>query len=140
MSAPVHSSCSTTSRDYMTVTSPGTRSFFKYAAPETALAVLRNKSVRYSSPLKFNDPFDFQSGLHFDFDLDTLRTRIYDKLDGLVAAREAPVVDAQDPWGKIVLFVREKYPTHGFPRERLEQITAPFKQSTEMPRNSCSIS
>ena len=124
----------------MTVTSPGTRSFFKYAAPETALAVLRNKSVRYSSPLKFNDPFDFQSGLHFDFDLDTLRTRIYDKLDGLVAAREAPVVDAQDPWGKIVLFVREKYPTHGFPRERLEQITAPFKQSTEMPRNSCSIS
>lgn len=85
---------------------------------------MRNKTVRYSSPLKFNDPFDFQSGLHFDFDLDTLHAKVLDRLEGLATAREEPLVDTEDPWGKLVLLVCEKYPTHGFPRERWEQMTA----------------
>lgn len=110
----------------MTDTPAGTRSFFKYAAPETALAVLRNKTVRYSSPLTFNDPFDFQSGLHFDFNLDTLYAKVLDRLEELAATKEEPVVDAQDPCGKLVLLVREKYPARGFPRERWEKMIAPL--------------
>ena len=43
--------------------------FFKYAKADAALSILRTATIRYSSPLIFNDPFDNLSGLHFDFDL-----------------------------------------------------------------------
>lgn len=104
---------------------PGKRSFFKYVAPETALSVLMSRSVRYSSPLTFNDPFDTQSGLHFDFDLDTLHQKILDKMEEFATAPETPPIDANDPWGQTTLFLREKYPTHGFPRDGLRQVMAP---------------
>lgn len=103
---------------------PGRRSFFKYAAPDTALAILRSKSVRYSSPLRFNDPFDVQSGLHFGFDIDGLHGKIIDKLAELAAAPAEPTIDAEDPWGKIVMLCREYFPTHGFPADRWREMTA----------------
>lgn len=105
------------------MTSPGNRSFFKYASPKTALAVLRNKTVRYSSPLTFNDPFDVQAGLHFDFDLNTLHEKVLDRLHELAAAPEEPKIDAEDVWGKIVLLTRQYYPTHGFPRDRWKEMS-----------------
>jgi len=109
----------------VTKTSSIERSFFKYASPQTALAILQNKTVRYSTPLEFNDPFDFQSGLHFDFNLNTLHTKILDKLEALITSKEEPLVDANDDWGKIVLLLRENYPTQGFQRTDLEQLVAP---------------
>jgi hypothetical protein len=100
---------------------PGKRSFFKYAPPDTILAILRNQTIRYSSPLSFNDPFDFQSGLHFEFDLDSLHGKVLDRLFELAVAPNEPDVDKADPWGKLVLLIRQHYPTHGFPRGRWEQ-------------------
>jgi len=94
---------------------PEKRSFYKYATPDTALAVLKNRTVRYSSPLKFNDPFDFQSGLHFDFDLDSLHGKVFDRLHELATNLEEPPVDKNDPWGKIVLLIRENYLKYGLP-------------------------
>jgi hypothetical protein len=110
----------------MSTRSPDRRSFYKYADPETALAILRNKTVRYSSPLTFNDPFDVQSGLHFDFDIDTLHAKVSDRLAQLVAAVEEPAVDRNDPWGEVVLLARKYYPTHGFQREHWDSMTAPL--------------
>jgi len=57
---------------------PGKRSFYKYMAPETALAVFTNKTFRYNSPLLFNDPFDIQSGLHYEFDVENIHLKILD--------------------------------------------------------------
>jgi Protein of unknown function (DUF2971) len=102
---------------------PGKRAFYKYTSPETALAILRSGKVRYSSPLTFNDPFDIQSGLHFDFDLESLRERIIDRIGRLAAAPNEPLVDAAGPWGKLVLEARKHYPAHGFPRARWLSIT-----------------
>lgn len=42
-------------------------SFYKYMTVGTAKAVLTNTSLRYSSPLLFNDPFDHQIDFNFDF-------------------------------------------------------------------------
>ena len=108
----------------MLVQNPVHRSFFKYAAPDTALEVLRSKSVRYSSPLRFNDPFDVQSGLHFDFNIDDLHGNLIDKLAELSAAAIEPNIDREDPWGKIVMLCREYFPTHGFPKDRWRETTA----------------
>jgi hypothetical protein len=104
---------------------PGERPFYKYVSPDTALAILRSQSVRYSSPLSFNDPFDIQSGLHFDFDLSTLHGKVLDRLNELASAPDEPPVDHEDVWGKVVLAARKHYPKHGFPRERWEQLTRP---------------
>ncbi len=103
---------------------PGRRSFFKYASASTVLAILESRSVRYSSPLTFNDPFDFQSGLHSDFEISTFHEKVLDKLEEYAAAPAIPPVDDSDPWGKTVNIVRQYYPTRGFPREELRQLTA----------------
>ena len=41
--------------------------FYKYVSSHTAKAILRNGSVRWSSPRIFNDPFDVQVDLHLPF-------------------------------------------------------------------------
>jgi hypothetical protein len=81
----------------MPPTTPGERSFFKYAAPDTVLAILNSQMVRYSSPGSFNDPFDVQSGLHFDFDLTTLHGKVLDRLLEFATQATEPQVDAADP-------------------------------------------
>jgi hypothetical protein len=54
--------------------------FFKYTSATTAVKILESSAVRYSSPILFNDPFDVQSGLHFDFDIDLLPDKLLDRI------------------------------------------------------------
>ncbi len=42
--------------------------FFKYVSADTTLKVFQNISFKYSSPILFNDPFDTQTKLCFDFE------------------------------------------------------------------------
>jgi hypothetical protein len=107
---------------------PGKRAFYKYVTPEAAIAILKSRSVRHSSPLLFNDPFDIQSGLHFDFDLSTLHAKVLDRLGELAAARDEPPVDPEDVWGKVVLAARAYYADYGFPRQRWSEMSAPLFQ------------
>ena len=116
---------------------PGTRPFYKYVSPDTACKILQNKTVRYSSPLTFNDPFDVQAGLHFDFNVNLLLGKIIDRLEALASQTTAPEVDPNDVWGQIVLKVREFYPSQGFKKERwlqtfkpaFEQLAAIFEET-----------
>lgn len=105
---------------------PGKRAFYKYVSPETAVAILGSRTVRFSSPLLFNDPFDIQSGLHFDFDVSTLHAKVLDRLGAMAAAPDEPAVDSNDVWGRVVLAARAYYPHHGFPKERWSEMTAPL--------------
>lgn len=41
--------------------------FFKYTTAETASIIIGSRSLRWSSPLLFNDPFDHQGGFDFPF-------------------------------------------------------------------------
>lgn len=104
---------------------PGKRAFYKYLTHETTLAVLGSRSVRYNSPLAFNDPFDIQSGLHFEFDLAGLHAKVVDRIHEFASATSMPDVDSSDVWGQLVLKVREYYPSHGFDRKRWIELTAP---------------
>ena len=40
--------------------------FYKYVTVETALLILQNRKLKYSSPVLFNDPFDTQTRIGFD--------------------------------------------------------------------------
>jgi hypothetical protein len=43
--------------------------FYKYVSAKTALSILQNKLIKYSSPLTFNDPFDVQTKIDYEFEL-----------------------------------------------------------------------
>jgi hypothetical protein len=116
---------------------PGRRAFYKYMKPDTALAVLESRTVRFSTPLLFNDPFDVQSGLHFEFDLDSLHDKVLDRIEALASAVGEPAIDPENVWGQIVLEARKYYPTHGFPRERWKEgSTAPFNLMLKIIRQA----
>lgn len=50
----------------------GRQYFYKYVSRDTSKIILTNRTVRWSSPRLFNDPFDTQMDLIFDFDFDDL--------------------------------------------------------------------
>ncbi len=100
----------------------GYRPFYKYVVPTTALTMLDTGQARYSTPLLFNDPFDTQSGLHFDFDTATLHESVVDRIVELASLSTEPEVDKNDFWGKVVLEVRRNYTKTGFNKERWMQL------------------
>lgn len=104
----------------------GREQFFKYTSATTAIKILEAGAVRYSSPLLFNDPFDVQSGLHFDFDIGSLPDRLFKRIEDLVASPTRPNLSEHDPWGQAVLSMWDRRITHGFPSERLWQVCEPL--------------
>jgi hypothetical protein len=55
------------------------RFFFKYMTSETALVVLTNQTLRWSTPQILNDPFDMNFDLQIDADLDRVRKKVLDQ-------------------------------------------------------------
>lgn len=104
---------------------PGRRSFYKYASPETTLAILTHKTVRYSSPARFNDPFEFQSGLHFNFDIENLQQKVLDRISEYARATKPPEVDAEDSWGRLVLLCRDMHQKDGLQTDRWKERLQP---------------
>lgn len=98
------------------------RSFFKYTSADTAIKVLESSSVLYSSPIRFNDPFDVQSGLHFDFDINSLPDRIIDSMEELVLHPDRPPVSEAGDFGRTIILMWEKKETHGFPKEEIRKL------------------
>ena len=60
--------------------------FYKYSSAETAAKVIAARSFRWSSPLLFNDPFDHQTGFHFQYSGEALASR-------LLTASESAIFD-----------------------------------------------
>ena len=101
-------------------------SFFKYTTASTAIKILESSTVRYSSPLMFNDPFDVQSGLHFSFDIESLPEKILQRFEDLIASDTKPTFPEDNPWGQAVSLMWEKKATHGFPKQRFGETSRPL--------------
>jgi Protein of unknown function (DUF2971) len=54
--------------------------FYKYMTGEVAALVLQNRTLRWSTPGLFNDPFDVQFDLHVDVDREKLRAITLQKM------------------------------------------------------------
>jgi hypothetical protein len=102
------------------------QSFFKYTSASTALKILESSTVIYRSPIEFNDPFDVQSGLHSDFDINAAPDKILDRIDELVSSQDRPNFAAADnPFAQAILMMWDKKATHGFPRQSLRALLRP---------------
>jgi hypothetical protein len=108
------------------------KSFFKYTTASTAIKILESAKVRYSSPLLFNDPFEIQSGLHFDFDIDSLPERLIDRMEALVTAPEEPQFLDFNDFSKSVIYMRAQRSQFGFPKHELAQLIAPVLQTLSL--------
>jgi hypothetical protein len=99
--------------------------FFKYTSASAAVKILESSAVLYRSPIQFNDPFDVQSGLHFEFDVDSLPDKILDEIERLVSMEQKPDIPDAD-LGKSVLHMWEMIKARGFfPRERARSLLRP---------------
>lgn len=59
--------------------------FYKYVTAEVAATTLRNRSLKYSSPVLFNDPFDNQTRIDYGFTLSELQERFVGELYRLMS-------------------------------------------------------
>lgn len=97
--------------------------FYKYVSSSTAKRILENGSFLCRCPLEFNDPFDVQIGMHFNFDIHNLNEIFFEKLETLVEAVNQPIFENENSFAKLVLLIRELKKVHGFPKEKLRMET-----------------
>lgn len=67
--------------------------FYKYVTVETALKILQNRTLKYSSPVTFNDPFDSQTRMDFDFEMSEFYDLLTNELYRLISDEREPVGD-----------------------------------------------
>lgn len=81
--------------------------FYKYASRKTALIVIQNKSFRWSTPLKFNDPFDHQIGFTIGQDIDRFAPLLLDACKRVVFDG-ASVISSAGKLSQFLLYLRAR--------------------------------
>jgi hypothetical protein len=102
---------------------------YKYSPIETAIKILENGTFRYASPTTFNDPFDIQTELHFTFNIEQLSEFILKRMDELITIDKQVVIDPDDSWGKIIIFLRKKYIEGNYSLLNLKKLIIPHLKS-----------
>lgn len=64
--------------------------FYKYTSLQSAQTILVNRTLRFTSPLLFNDPFDVQRKLIFNFDTKQLGSSIKKEIRRLIETGASP--------------------------------------------------
>jgi predicted Fe-S protein YdhL (DUF1289 family) len=80
--------------------------FFKYLTGDTAKLVLQNRKLKWSAPTQFNDPFDHQTALIFQFGSDEFQERFVTSLEEIVFGPAEPEFEEISMAGKLFLLLR----------------------------------
>jgi hypothetical protein len=81
--------------------------FYKYVTTETALKILTTRTVRYSSPVLFNDPFDTQTRIGFDMEALEVEQMLAEEVWDLCHAEKEPVLHMAAPLSRSVKRARD---------------------------------
>jgi hypothetical protein len=79
-----------------------TATLFKYVRCKTALKILENKTLQWSAPDLFNDPFEFKSPFEFEFAWDELKEPVLQHLAVKITQRKPPALAAGNPVAPII--------------------------------------
>ena len=88
--------------------------FFKYASLETAVRVIESKSFRWSSPTKFNDPFDHQAGFVLNFSPEAFSQSLTSSIERVIFSDVEPAITPTSLFSALTLKLREV--RHKLPR------------------------
>jgi hypothetical protein len=93
--------------------------FYKYMPADTAKIVLRNSTLRWSSPTLFNDPFDVQFDLHVEYNRQRVAERAMQAIVDGYMGRDP--INPRNALGNLLQFMRDRIPglTERELRERL---------------------
>jgi len=100
--------------------------FYKFASMDTARLILENGTFRYSSPASFNDPFDIQTELYFNFDIADLPHLVSEEVDALVRGRRVASLDDTNDWCKAIGMLKEQHEKGNYKREHLDVLVEPL--------------
>jgi len=78
------------------------RSLFKYVTADTALKILTNKTLKWSLPELFNDPFEFRSPFEFGFELEQLEEPFLQQASILITQRDDPNLFEGNPVADVI--------------------------------------
>lgn len=107
--------------------------FYKYMSAETAFLILRNRNFRYSSPILFNDPFDIQTELLFDFDKELFPELVFEEIERIILGKKTVKLNHEDEWGQAIDLLRAKAEEHGYNRDYVKSTTVPLiKELTDV--------
>lgn len=84
--------------------------FYKYTTRDTARIVLENGTLRWSTPVLFNDPYDVQFDLHVDVDRKEVRARSLDKLWRAWYGDDPYKPHPRNPMGALIAIHRNTFP------------------------------
>jgi DUF2971 family protein len=100
--------------------------FYKFTSMETAKIILESGHFRYSSPLKFNDPFDIQSELFFEFDINDLPELVAEEIDSIVLGRRIVSLNHDSDWCKSITLLQEQAAKGRYKRQHLDFLVKPL--------------
>jgi len=80
--------------------------FFKYASFNTAMRVIKSNSFRWSSPTKFNDPFDHQAGFVLAFGRDEFVMAMMASIERIIFSDEDVAVTPSSQFSALTLRLR----------------------------------
>ena len=99
--------------------------FFKYMDVASAKLVLENQTFRYSSPIKFNDPFDIQHDLKPDYDLNEFPHVLMEEIERFVLS-DSPIPNTDHPLTRVILRLREESKISGYRKSEVEKKASPL--------------
>lgn len=100
--------------------------FYKFADMDTAKLILETQKFRFSSPLTFNDPFDIQTELFFNFNISDLPERVTSEVHAIVTGQRKVELSGNSDWIKATSFLREKHLQGEYRREHLDFLVKPL--------------
>jgi hypothetical protein len=80
--------------------------FYKYTSINTAKKILIGRKFRYSSPLLFNDPFDTQTELLFDYEIDSFPLKLFDEIEKLASSGTKIEFQEKSLWRQSIELLR----------------------------------
>jgi len=82
-------------------------SFFKYCTAKTAKTILSSKKFRWSSPLRFNDPFDHLYSIATEDSPSAHKQWFIDECDRVVFGEDEPAFPHPSPYSMMLLELRQ---------------------------------
>jgi len=82
---------------------------FKYATTDTARAILRTRTLRWSAPELFNDPFEFKSPLELGFEWEDFEQPYLEEASKVITQPDEPALVEGNPVAEMVRKARTTF-------------------------------
>jgi hypothetical protein len=92
----------------------------------TTLAILHSQRFRYSSPLLFNDPFDVQTELHFDFDVKSFPELVFREIEKVILGQRQVNLNQRNGWEEAIALSKSRAERYGYNRDYTKSIFDPL--------------